>query len=199
MSDRRTLPDQPIVVTEEPLPPPVVDERVPPPVYRDLPYEDRDRGYTVKQTRSTFSVAEFVHAACGIALAAGGAVTMARAGFDSPLAEQTTEIFNITQSTALGIAELAAGLLLIGASLTPHGRRFGGFIGALIAIGGLVVVAASDELLADLRTEQALGWVLMGIGGLALLAGFLPTRSVRRSEVQERSEVRGERARPVAP
>jgi hypothetical protein len=30
----------------------------------------------------------------------------------------------------------------------------------------------------------------MGIGGLALLAGFLPTRSVRRSEVQERSEVR---------
>ena len=70
MSDRRTLPDQPVVVTEEPLPPPVVDERVPPPVYRDLPYEDRDHGYTVKQTRSTFSFAQLVHAICGIALAA---------------------------------------------------------------------------------------------------------------------------------
>ena len=59
-------------------------------------------------------------------------------------------------------------------------------MGALIAIGGLVVVAASDELLADLHTEQSLGWVLMGVGGVALLAGFLPTRSV----VRERSEVR---------
>ena len=192
MSDRRTLPDQPIVVTEEPLPPPVVDERVPPPVYRDLPYDDHDRdhGYTVKQTRSTFSFAQFVHAVCGIGLAAFGAVTMARAGFDSPVGEQTTEVLDITQSTVLGIAELAAGLLLIAASLTPHGRKFGGFIGALIAIGGLVVVAASDELLADLHTEQALGWVLMGVGGVALLAGFLPTRSVRHSEVRERSEVR---------
>jgi hypothetical protein len=190
MSDRRTLPDQPVVVTEEPLPPPVVDERVPPPVYRDLPYEDRERGYTVKQTRSTFSFAQFVHAICGIGLAAFGAVTMAKAGFDSPIGEQTTEVLNITQSTVLGIAELGAGLLLIAASLTPHGRKFGAFVGALVAIGGLVVVAASDELLADLHTEQALGWVLMGVGGVALLAGFLPTRSVRRSEVQERSEVR---------
>jgi hypothetical protein len=178
------------MASTEHLPPPVVDDRVPPPVYRDLPYEDRDRGYTVTQTRSTFSFAQFVHALCGIALAAGGAVTMARAGFDSPLGEQTTEILAITQSTALGIAELAAGLLLIAAALTPHGRKFGGFIGALVAIGGLVVVAASDELLADLHTEQALGWVLMGIGGAALLAAFLPTRSVRRSEVNERSEVR---------
>ena len=192
MSDRRTLPDQPIVASEEPLPPPVVDERVPPPVYRELPYDDRgiDHGYTVKQTRSTFSFAQLVHAICGIGLAAFGAVTMAKAGFDSPIGEQTTEVFNITQSTVLGIAELAAGLLLIAASLTPHGRKFGGFIGALIAIGGLVVVAASDELLADLHTEQALGWVLMGVGGVALLAGFLPTRSVRHSEVRERSEVR---------
>jgi len=190
MSDRRTLPDQPVVVTEEPLPPPVVDERVPPPIYRDLPYEDRERGYTVKQTRSTFSFAQFVHAICGIGLAAFGAVTMAKAGFDSPIGERTTEVLNITQSTVLGIAELGAGLLLIAASLTPHGRKFGAFVGAIVAIGGLVVVAASDELLADLHTEQALGWVLMGVGGVALLAGFLPTRSVRRSEVQERSEVR---------
>lgn len=194
MSDRRTLIDQPVVASEEQLPPPVVDDRVPPPVYRELPYDDREHGYTVTHTRSAFSFAQFVHAVCGIGLAAGGAVTMARAGFDSPLAEQTTEILKITQSTALGIAELAAGLLLIAASLTPHGRKFGGFIGALVAIGGLIVVAASDELLADLHTEQALGWVLMGIGGAALLAAFLPSRSVRRSKVHEnvpeRSEVR---------
>jgi hypothetical protein len=197
MPARRTIADPtvaapPVGASAEQLPPPVVDDRVPPPVYRDLPYEDREReqGYTVTQTRSTFSFSQFVHALCGVALAAGGAVTMARAGFDTPLAEQTTEILGITQSTALGIAELAAGLLLIAAALTPHGRRFGGFIGALVAIGGLVVVAASDELLADLRTEQALGWVLMGIGGAALVAAFFPTRSVRRSEVHERAEVR---------
>ena len=189
MSDQRTLPDQPIVASEHPLPPPVVDDRVPPPVYRELPYDDRDHGYTVKQTRSTFSFAQLVHAVCGIGLAAFGAVTMAKAGFDSPLDEQTTQVLGITQSTVLGIAELAAGLVLIAASLTPLGRKFGGFVGALIAIGGLVVVAASDELLADLHTEQALGWVLMGVGGVALLAGFLPTRSVRHSEVRERSEV----------
>jgi hypothetical protein len=191
MADRRTLTDPPVVTTEEQqLPPPVVDDRMPPTAYRDLPYEDRERGYTVTQTRTTVSFAQLVHALCGIALAAGGAVTMARAGFDSPLAEQTTEILDITQSTLLGIAELAAGLLLVAAALTPHGRKFGGFVGALVAIGGLIVVAASDELLADLHTEQALGWVLMGIGGAALLAAFLPSRSVRRSQVHEHSEVR---------
>ena len=190
MSDRRTLPEQPVVVSKEHLPPPVIDDRVPPPVYRDLPYDDREHGYTtVTHTRSAFSFAQFVHAICGVALAAGGAVTMAGRASTAPSRSRRPRSSTSPQSTALGIAELAAGLLLIAAALTPHGRMFGGFIGALVAIGGLVVVAASDELLADLHTEQALGWVLMGIGGAALLAAFLPSRSVRRSEVHERSEV----------
>ena len=69
---------------------------------------------------------------------------------------------------------MSAGVLLILASLSPRGRIFGAFIGALVGVGGIVVLAASNDVLSDLHTERALGWVLLVIGGLSLLAGVLP-------------------------
>ena len=57
-----------------------------------------------------------------------------------------TEVLRITQTTAIGIAEAGAGVLLILAALTPRGRIFGGFIGALVGVGGIVVLAGSDDL-----------------------------------------------------
>jgi len=185
MDSRRTLTDDPVVVREE-LPPPVTEDRLRPPTSYDptLPYE-RVEKVTTTRTRAAFSFAQLIHAICGVALTAFGAVTMARAGFDTPLGEQTTEVLRITQTTAIGIAEAGAGVLLILAALTPRGRIFGGFIGALVGVAGIVVLAASDDLIADLHTERPLGWVLIAIGGISLLAAFLPTHVVdsRHSEI----------------
>jgi len=188
MNARPVVSDDPVVVREE-LPPPVADDRMRPPratAYDPtLPYERVDH---TTRTRAAFSFAQVVHAACGIALAAFGAVTMAKAGFDRPIGEQTAEVLRITQSTAIGIAETAAGVLLILAALSPRGRIFGGFVGTLVGIAGIVVLAASNSLLSDLHTERALGWVLLVIGGIALLAAFLPTHvidSTHHSEVRD--------------
>lgn len=185
---RQTLADEPVVVTE-PLPPPATAERVAQPVgayETSLPY-DSER--TTTRTRVVFSLAQLVHAICGIALTAFGVVTMARGGFDAPLGEQTTSVLGLTQTTAIGIAEAGAGVLLIVAALSPRLRAFGGFIGALVAVGGIMLLAGSDDLIADLHTERSLGWVLVAIGGVSLLAAFLPTHTVDSTH----SEVRGER------
>ena len=190
MDQRRTLADEPVVTREE-LPPPVVDDRLRTPAAYDptLPYEHVEKR-TTTHTRAAFSFAQLVHAICGVALTAFGAVTMARAGFDTPIGEQTTEVLKITQTTAIGIAEAGAGVLLILAALTPRGRIFGGFVGALVGVAGIVVLAGSNELLADLHTERALGWVLLVIGALALLAAFLPTHVVDSTHSEVRPEVR---------
>ena len=184
MTERPALTDdEPVVVRE--MPPPVIEERLRPATAHDptLPYEHVAHA---TRTRAAFSFAQVVHAACGIALAAFGAVTMAKAGFDRPIGEQTAEVMRITQSTAIGIAEAAAGVLLILAALTPRGRIFGGFIGTLVGIAGIVVLAGSDDLISDLHTERALGWVLVVIGGLALLAAFLPTHVVDSTHAEVR-------------
>jgi hypothetical protein len=189
MTARPISTDGPVVVRDE-LPPPVVDDRLPPPsVYDSLPYERVERS-TTTHTRAAFSLAQLFHAVCGIALTAFGAVTMAKAGFDRPLGEQTAEVLKVTQTTAIGIAEVSAGVLLILAALSPRGRIFGGFIGALVGVGGIVVLAASNDVLSDLHTERALGWVLLVIGGLSLLAAFFPTHVVDSTHAEVRPEVR---------
>ncbi len=189
MTAPRISTDEPVVVHEE-LPPPVNADRLrPPSAYDSLPYE-RVEHATTTRTRTAFSLAQFFHAVCGIALTAFGAVTMAKAGFDRPIGEQTAEVLKITQTTAIGIAEVSAGVLLILAALSPRGRIFGGFIGALVGVGGIVVLAASNAVLADLHTERALGWVLLVIGGLSLLAAFFPTHVVETTHAEVRPEVR---------
>src|SRR5262245_3404380 len=191
MESRRIVTDDEPVVVREELPPPVTEDRLRVPAAYDptLPYERVEQRSTT-HTRAAFSFAQLIHAICGVALTAFGVVTMARAGFDSPIGEQTTEVLRITQTTAIGIAEAGAGVLLILAALTPRGRIFGGFIGALVGVAGIIVVAGSDELLADLHTERPLGWVLLGIGAVSLLAAFLPTHTVDSTHSEVRPEVR---------
>ncbi len=176
------------VISADELPAPVAEDRLRPPTSYDptLPYEHIER--TTTHTRAAFSLSQLVHAICGIGLAAFGAVTMAKAGFDRPIGEQTAEVLRITQTTAIGIAEVSAGVLLILAALTPHGKIFGGFIGALVGVAGLVVLAGSDGLIADLHTERTLGWVLLAVGGVSLLAAFFPTHFVDSTHAEVRPE-----------
>ncbi len=53
-----------------------------------------------------------------------------------------------------------------------------------------MVLAGADDLIADLHTERPLGWVLLVIGGVSLLAAFLPTHVVDSTHSEVRPEVR---------
>jgi hypothetical protein len=193
MTPQRSLTEDGHVIAGDELPAPIAEDRLRPATAYDptLPYEHIEHiERTTTRTRAAFSLSQLVHAVCGIGLAAFGAVTMAKAGFDRPIGEQTAEVLRITQTTAIGIAEVSAGVLLILAALSPRGKVFGGFIGALVGVAGLVVLAGSDDLIADLHTERPLGWVLLAVGGISLLAAFLPTHYVDSTHAEVRPELR---------
>ena len=192
MTAQRIVTEDGRVIAADELPAPVAEDRLRPATAYDptLPYEQSNTSNAPRRTPAAFSLSQLVHAVCGIGLAAFGAVTMAKAGFDRPIGEQTAEVLRITQTTAIGIAEASAGVLLILAALSPRGKVFGGFIGALVGVAGLVVLAGSDDLIADLHTERSLGWVLLAVGGISLLAAFLPTHYVDSTHAEVRPEVR---------
>ena len=69
METRRPLTDEPVVVREEALPPPVTEDRLRTPAAYDptLPYEVVEKR-TTTHTRAAFSFAQLIHAICGVAL-----------------------------------------------------------------------------------------------------------------------------------
>ena len=150
------------------------------PVARVVQTEVVETDHVVRHTRTAFSAAQVIHALCGLALVVLGAVTVGKAGFGGAIGERTTEVLGITSTTLIGLVEIAAGLLLLLAAITPSSRGFGGAIGVLLLVGGIVIAAGSDELLADMHTESSLGWIGIIIGALALIGAFLPSHVVSR-------------------
>ena len=52
-------------------------------------------------------------------------------------------------------------------------------VGIALVVVGIVLLAGSDQLLADLHTEAALGWVGVIVGGAVLLSALVvPRRAV---------------------
>jgi hypothetical protein len=129
----------------------------------------------VRRSWARFSASQVVHGICGLILVIIGAVTIGRAGFGDGIGTHTTEVLGMTTTTLIGLIELFAGLLLLCAALSPEGRGFGGAMGVLLLIGGIIVAAGSDEMLNDLHTEAGLGWLAIVIGAAAMLAAVLPT------------------------
>lgn len=134
----------------------------------------------VRRSWARFSVSQVVHGACGLLLLIIGAVTVGRAGFGDDIGTHTTEVLGLTTTALIGLVELFAGLLLLCAALAPEARGFGGFIGVLLFVGGIIIAAGSDELLNDMHTEAGLGWLAIIIGAVAMLAAVLPTFFVDR-------------------
>lgn len=129
----------------------------------------------VRRSWARFSVSQIAHGACGLLLLIIGGVTVGRAGFGDDIGTHTTEVLGLTTTALIGLVELFAGLLLLCAALAPEGRAFGGAVGVLLFVGGIIVAAGSDELLNDLHTESGLGWLAIVIGAVAMLAAVLPT------------------------
>jgi len=131
-------------------------------------------------TWSDISMAQVIHAIAGLFLIVIGCIAMARGGFNGNLTEQESQVLGILHSTAIGMVEVGLGLLLLIAALTPAAKAFGGFVGALLIVAGIVVVSASTSTLQDLHTERALGWIALIVGAVSLLAVFLPEHVVTR-------------------
>jgi hypothetical protein len=138
----------------------------------------------VRRSVSAFSPSQIVHGVAAVVLLLIGAIAVARGGFDGPAENQVGSVLGIEVTTPIGLALLAAGLLLAIAALTPSGRPFGGFVGVLVAVGGVVIIAAHEDLQSDLRTEPALGWILLVVGIVSVVAAFLPDEvRARRQQV----------------
>lgn len=154
--------------------------------HRDVRVDSAGAGYTRHSMWTRFSAAQALHAACGVFMVVLGAVAVGRAGFGDRLGERTTEVLDITVSTVIGLVAIAVGLIFLFAALSPAGRGTGGVMGVLLLVAGIVIAAGSDEFLADLHTESALGWVLMVVGAIAVIGSVLPAHTVvREADVVE--------------
>jgi len=138
--------------------------------------------HMVRRSWSAFSISQIIHGIGAIILLVIGAVAVATGGFDGPASEQVGKFLGIEMTTPVGLCVLAAGLLLAIAALTPSGRPFGGFVGVLVAVGGIVIIAANPDLSSAFRADDALGWILLVVGIACVLGAFLPdeVRSRRR-------------------
>lgn len=150
-----------------------------------------ESGRTTRRTWGRFSVGQALHAASGIFLVVFGAVGAGRAGFGDNLSERTADVLGITLSTVLALVAIGAGVVLLLASLSPAGRGVGGVMGVLLLVAGIIVVAGSNDMLDDLRTESALGWVGIVIGAICVIAALLPSHAIahERDVVDYRSDV----------
>jgi hypothetical protein len=174
------VPSQPVVHAE----PQIVEETVvePAPVVAQAPVVAApvvESHRVVRRGWSRYSASQLIHGACGLFLVIIGAIAVGRAGFDD-VGEGTVEVLGITTTALIGLVLLLAGLLLLCAALAPEARGFGGFIGVLLLVGGIIIAAGSDELLADLHTEAALGWLGIIVGAVAILGAVLPAFLVDR-------------------
>ena len=77
------------------------------------------------------------------------------------------------QSAMIGLAEFAAGLLLVLGALSYAARGLIAFVGVVMVIGGVVLGAASAEILHDIGTSQGTGWTIMVGGIIAIVAASL--------------------------
>jgi hypothetical protein len=135
---------------------------------------DEPDGYDVQVTESVsrFSPAQVIHGAIGVFLLVIGIIAIARGGLEGDLTEPTFDVLGITHNATIGIGEVV-------------GRVLGILVGlALIAVGA--VLLGDDELLRDLGTEDALGWLAIALGGAAVLAGLIPGRRVYRRAIDRR-------------
>lgn len=161
-------------VVSEPVVPHVVEETVIEPATVVETHRVIRRGW------SRFSASQFVHGACGLFLVIVGAVTIGRAGFGESITAHTVDVLGLRTTALLGLVELFAGLLLLCAAIAPEGRGFGGFMGVVLLVGGIIVAAGSDQMLDDLHTEAGLGWLAIVVGVAAILGAVLPVFLVDR-------------------
>lgn len=142
--------------------------------------EPVETGRAVRFDRATerrwaFDASDVVSLLAGLLYVVMGLLVLIDLGFSDFPREATTEVFGLGQTQLWGAIGIGIGLLLL-AGAGGYGRSLTTFAGALLVVGGIVVVAALDELDAMLATEEAYGWFAIVTGAIVLLAAIaVPT------------------------
>ncbi len=109
-----------------------------------------------------------------------GGLALARAGTDGDLATPVVDVFGFTHTAWLGIVELVVGFLFLLGGLSPSTRDLGLGLGIIMLIAGIIVIVQPDATPTQLAVEKSYGWLLVVLGGAAIVGGFLPNGRVRR-------------------
>jgi hypothetical protein len=127
----------------------------------------------VASSRFVFSPGQIVAGVLGIVVAIIGIISISRGGMDGSLNVPMVNVAGTDQSAMLGLAEFAAGLLLVLGAMSFAARSLVAFVGVVMVIGGVVLGAAGTTILGDVGTSQGTGWAIMVGGIIALVAASL--------------------------
>jgi len=128
---------------------------------------------TTRERAWTFAPGQLVSLIIGIGTVAVGVVALVRAGIDGSLSEPVVGVLGYTHTAWLGIAEIGVGLFLMMAGVDARGRAASVLIGALAVIAGVLVLAEPGQMPEELGLEEAYGWPLVILGGIAALAALV--------------------------
>jgi len=139
------------------------------------------------ESHSAFDASSILALLAGLFYAVFGLLVLLDTGLSGFPDEPMNEVFGFTQSPLLGAINIGVGLLLI-ISAAVWGRGLMMFTSAAMVVGGIVLVAARDDLPASLMTETSYGWLGLGIGAVLLLAALLlPSVAAHRRVVDTRA------------
>jgi hypothetical protein len=142
--------------------------------HREVVDTDNLRSETrVASSRFVFSPGQILAGILGVVVAIIGIIAVSRGGIDGTLNVPMVSVAGTDQSAMLGLAEFAAGLLLVLGALSYAARWLIAFVGVVMVIGGVVLGAASAEILHDVGTSQGTGWAIMVGGIIAIVAASL--------------------------
>jgi hypothetical protein len=142
--------------------------------HREVVDTDDVRSETrVASSRFIFSPGQIIAGVLGVVVAIIGIIAVSRGGIDGTLNVPLVNVAGTDQSAMLGLAEFAAGLLLVLGAMSYAARWLIAFVGVVMVIGGVVLGSASAEILHDVGTSQGTGWALMVGGIIAIVAASL--------------------------
>jgi len=153
--------------------------------HRDVVETDDLRSETrATSSRFVFSPGQIIAGILGVVVAVIGIIAISRGGIDDSLNVPVVSVAGTDQSAMLGLMEFAAGLLLVLGALSHATRWLIGFVGVIMIVGGVVLGAASADILHDIGTSQGTGWAIMVGGIIAVFAASLGVfiRSSRKVE-----------------
>lgn len=125
--------------------------------------------------RSIISPASIAGGALGVALTTFGAVTLARAGLDTPLDDPVVGVFGTTATAIGGIIVGVLGVLMLISALS-RSREAVMFFALVGGIGAFVIAIEPDVGNGSLGLSSGFAWlVTVASAAVVAIAGLMPT------------------------
>ena len=155
-------------------------------LYTEAPLHERtDTGQVRVAYTTRWAPDAIITASSGLVLLVVGLITMTRGGLDSSMSEPVVTVLWFTHTTALGLIEIALGLLLMIAG-AAHSRRGATFLGTVLGIGGFIGAVETASFERSLALESSMAWLAMIVGAVIALSALTMPRSARHTTTVER-------------